>query len=146
MFSRLAKILFVPLLISCNDTLSPTGNSNTDEIAGTYSVTVFLVTQSGETIDITSAGGALQLIVSPVGTVSGQLSIPGGVFEDPQGVSTAFSGTWTRDADSIFLDLREDLFLRDMTFVLVGDSSPFSLQGHGTFNNVEVTIVLIQNV
>ena len=119
----------------------PMGNNDppgTQEVAGSYSATVFTVTEGGTTTDLLAQGASIDLLLKTDGQTSGRLFVPGG-NEDGSDLDADLTGTWSISGSSVNLTQTADTFLRDMTFVVGNDNT---LEGEETFGSATVRVSL----
>lgn len=124
----------------CGDAAGPTP-ATMEVVAGSYVVAVFETTTDGATTDQLGAGSSLTLNLSPIGTTSGRLFVPGGA-EDGGDFEADLTGTWSLSDNEVRLDHPADTFLRDMIL----DYDNGVLSGSATFGDTQVTVELHQVV
>lgn len=114
--SRAMLLLGLPaLLLGCEDSTSPSGNS----AAGDYTAIYFVTTGSSGQRNEIQAGSTLVLNLNANGTTSGHLHIAASTG------SAAFdadmAGTWTQTGTTVDISQSADTFVRDMPFELAPD-------------------------
>jgi hypothetical protein len=120
---------FLFLVLSMAATLpSCTKGTEPEDLAGSYSATVFKVTPAGQaTIDVLAAGGSLTITITGNNTTSGTLSIPaslnGGVP-----FTASMEGTVTLSGSTVAFQQTADTFVRDLSWTFAGNSLSVSNQ------------------
>lgn len=87
---------------ACSDPVAPT----VDSVAGSYTAASF----QAEGTNILAAGGSLTLVLTPVGQVSGQFSLPASVGGP---LEADMAGTYELDGSRIVIEQEADTFVRD---------------------------------
>jgi hypothetical protein len=98
---RLMRYVLVPALAlasACENSLS----IEPDVLAGNYTATSFVVTQTGQSaVDVLAKGGSLSINIAADSTTTGLLSLPAGVLS-PTGGTADMTGRITRLSDGSF--------------------------------------------
>ena len=139
----LVVVLAIMGTAACGENAAPEMPMENDppeiqEVAGSYSATVFTVTEGGTTTDLLAQGASIELLLKADGQTSGRLFVPGG-NEDGSDLDADLTGTWSISGSSVTLAQTADTFLRDMTFVVGNDNS---LEGEETFGSATVRVSL----
>ena len=134
---RRAGILTLVLWLSAcggdDDSFSPT----TENVAGTYTATVFTLTSSIGTTDLLALGATVTVTLDPAGTTTGQLFVPGGA-EDGGDLNVDLAGTWTLTGSTVSFSQSADTFIRDVPFT----AGPDRLSSEGDFEAGRIRLVL----
>ena len=131
---RLAPIVLAVLLtLGCGDSTGPTMS----DVAGSYEATTLTVEEGGVTTDFLSLGASFEITLSPSGTTTGRLFVPGG-GEGGGDFDADLAGTWALNGTTVTFDHDADTFVRDMDFEYANDR----LTGQETFNDVTISVVL----
>jgi hypothetical protein len=98
---RLRRYVLAPALLlasACENSLS----IEPDVLAGSYTATSFVVTQTGQpAVDVLAKGGSLRIDIAVDSTTTGLLSLPAGVLS-PTGGTADMTGRITRLSDGTF--------------------------------------------
>lgn len=86
-------------------------------VAGNYEATQFTAQIEGETVDVLSAGGFIEITLHEGGTVSGRLFVPE-VLAAGEENDFSLDGTYTISGDVVTFDHEADTFIRDVEWVL----------------------------
>lgn len=132
LFARALPALFTLALAACDD--DPTAPPAP---TGAYQATRFTAISGGTTTDVLTAGGSLRITLTPQGTTSGRLFIPGSVTGEGD-FDSDLTGTWTQSGSTIQFDHAADTFVRDMPFTIQGST----LVGDRTFGDLRIQVTL----
>jgi hypothetical protein len=132
---RAVALSLLLALHGCGDDSSFT--PTVDNVAGTYSATVFTLTLAVTTVDQLVLGSEVELTLAPDGTASGHLFMPGG-GEGGGDLDVALTGTWTLSGGAVTFDQTPDTFIRDVRFT----ADRNRLIGHETIGHNIVDLVL----
>ena len=98
---RLSLLVLIPLLAlasACENSVS----IEPDVLAGSYTATSFVVTQTGQSaVDVLAKGGSLTINIAADSTTTGLLSLPAGVLS-PTGGTADMTGRIGRLSDGSF--------------------------------------------
>ena len=132
---RAVALSLVLALHGCGDdtSFSPT----VENVAGTYSATVFTLTLAVTTVDQLVLGSEVELTLAPDGTATGRLFMPGG-GEGGGDLDVALTGTWTLSGGAVTFDQAPDTIIRDVRF----EADHNRLIGHQTFGHNIMDLVL----
>ena len=126
--SPLAAVAVVAAF-ACSDAFKPT----TENVTGDYQLQSFTTDSAGVHKDWVAAGTTMEILLTPLGDVIGQLIIP---------LDTAnfFSmlGRWELTGETVHFTQDADTFVRAMDWV----ASENRLSGDETFGSVRVRVVL----
>ncbi len=133
--ARLATLVFALGLLACGDDdgFTPTE----DSVAGTYTATTFIVTNTTPPTDLLALGMTLTLTLTSDGTTTGRLFMPGG-GDNGVDLDEDLTGNWTLSGRSVTFDQSADTFVRDAIF-RVGANT---LTTEGTFGDTSLRLVL----
>jgi hypothetical protein len=121
-------------LLACgDDAFIPTEET----VAGTYTATTFLVTNTTPPTDLLALGMTLTLTLSPDGTTTGRLFLPGG-GDNGVDLDEDLAGTWTLSGRSVNFDQSADTFVREAVFAV----EEHILTTEGTFGDTSIRLVL----
>lgn len=144
LLASLALAAAIALVPGCgDDPVSPELVDTRSEVVGSWGATTFTAEQDGETTDVLSEGGSLNLVFREDGTTGGQLLVPGGA-EDGGDLDASMEGSWSlQNPDEegpvrIEIDQDADTFVRDVVWVGGRDR----LTASEAFGGVEITVVL----
>lgn len=116
-----------------DDSFTPTEET----VAGTYEAEVFEVTTGGFTTDLLALGATVTVTLSPDGTTSGRLFVPG-AGEGGEDVDQSLAGTWSLSGSIVTFSQAGDTFIPDVQFT-AGENV---LTGEGTFEEDTVRLQL----
>jgi hypothetical protein len=134
----LERAVALGLVLALNGCGDDTSFSPTPEnVAGTYSATVFTLTLAVTTVDQLVLGSEVELTLAPDGTTSGHLFMPGG-GEGGGHLDVSLTGTWTLSGGAVTFDQTPDTFIRDVRF----EADRNRLIGHQTFGHNITDLVL----
>ena len=105
-------------------------------MAGAYVATTFMV-QDAQVRDVLAAGGSLQLNLAASGATTGQLFVPASITGGSD-LTASMAGTFRLSGTIVQFDQAADTFVRDMDFVVVGNT----LRGTDTFGGTVITVLL----
>ncbi|SRR6266480_4431569 len=106
-------------------------------VAGSYSTTSFTSANGETTTDHLAQGASLTLTLTPAGTTTGRLFVPGGA-EGGGDLDADMAGTWTLTGSTVDFAQAADTFVRDMPFT----AEPNRLRGSATFSGTTIRVVL----
>ena len=123
-------LLAVVAAVACSDAFTPT----TENVSGGYQLQSLTTDSAGVHKDWVAAGASMEILLTPLGDVIGQLWIV------PHDTATFFSmlGTWELNGNSVHFTQDADTFVRDMDWI----AGKERLSGDETFGAVRVRIVL----
>jgi len=104
---------------------------------GAYTATTFTGTSNGATVDVLAAGGSLTIVLTPQGTTTGRLFIPGAVTGEGD-FDLDLTGTYTQNDGIVEFSHTADTFVRDMPFTVRGAT----LVGDRTFADIRIRVTL----
>ena len=112
-FSLLALIPLLSLASACENSVSITG----DVLAGNYTATSFVVTQTGQPpVDVLSKGGSLTINIAADSTTTGTLVLPAGAITGQAGTAD-MTGKMIRRPDGTYqIDLTESAFIESLVW------------------------------
>ncbi|HKP15564.1 MAG TPA: hypothetical protein VJT85_05850 [Gemmatimonadaceae bacterium] len=112
-FSLLALIPLLSLASACENSVSITG----DVLAGSYTATSFVVTQTGQPpVDVLSKGGSLTINIAADSTTTGTLVLPAGAIPGQAGTAD-MKGKMIRRPDGTYqIDLTESAFIESLVW------------------------------
>lgn len=131
-FARVLPAVVALALIGCDD--DPTSPGDAD---GSYEATFWTGTEGGTTTDILAAGGIFDIALTPQGTTTGRLFIPGSVTGEGD-FDLSLAGTWTQNGTVVDFNHAADTFVRDMPFTVQGST----LVGDRTFGDLRIRVTL----
>ena len=113
---RLRRLALAPALLlaaSCENSVS----IEPDELAGNYTATSFIVTQSGQQpVNVLASGGSLTVNIAADSSTTGTLSLPAGFLGGPGGTAS-MSGKIMRLPDGNFqFQQSENTFVRQLVW------------------------------
>ena len=113
---RLRRLALVPALLlaaSCENSVS----IEADVLAGNYTATSFLVTQTGQpTVNVLASGGSLTINIAPDSSTTGTLSLPAGVLGGSGGTAS-MNGKITQLSNGDFqFQQTENTFIRQLVW------------------------------
>jgi hypothetical protein len=134
--SRFAPAALV-LLLACggSDSFTPTEET----VAGTYEASAFTVTSFNGTTDLLLAGATVDATLTPDGTTSGRLFVPGG-DEDGGDLDEDLTGTWTLTGQTVTFNQTADTFIDEAEFI----AGRNTLTAEGTFNGLSTLLQLVK--
>ncbi|HEX3276491.1 MAG TPA: hypothetical protein VHR43_16665 [Gemmatimonadales bacterium] len=125
---RSAAFAIALLLASCGDDggFSPT----LENLSGSYSASAFTVTGPTGTTDLLARGALVQATLTPDGTLTGRLLVPGG---DPDGgdFEEDLAGTWTLAGSKVSFSPRGPAIIRNLQFTADRDQLAGELPAGG---------------
>jgi hypothetical protein len=131
---RSGALLFALCLVSCggDDGFSPT----VDSVAGSYSASAFTVTSSSGVIDLLAMGASVQVTLTPDGTTTGRLLLPG---DDTVGDHDEdLAGTWILSGSKVTISPVGPSVLRFTEFTAASNQ----LSGDRDFSGEVLHLVL----
>ena len=132
--ARLGTLGFALGLLACGDDgFIPTE----DAVAGTYTATTFIATNTTPPTDLLALGMTLSLTLAPDGTTTGRLFMPDGA-DNGVDLDEDLSGTWTLSGRSVTFDQAANTFIRDAVFTVEANT----LTTEGTFGDTSIRLVL----
>ena len=112
--------------VACSDPFKPT----TENVTGDYQLESFTTDSAGVHRDWVAAGASMEIFLTPLGDVIGQLIVP---------LDTAsMLGTWELTGTAVHFTQDADTFVRDVDWI----ASESHLSGDETFGSVRVRVVL----
>lgn len=120
-------------LAGCGDGFTPTEET----VVGTYEAEEFEVSSGGFTTDLLALGATVTVTLSPDGTTSGRLFVPG-AGEGGSDVDESLTGTWSLSGSTVTFSQSADTFIPDVEFT-AGENV---LTGEGTFEEDTVRLRL----
>lgn len=121
------------ILLGCSDSFTPSiGN-----VAGSYTSTTFLTTDSTGTTDQLAAGTTFTISLAANGTTTGRLFVPGAGAGGGD-LDADMAGTWTLTGTTVQFAQTADTFVRDMPFRAESNR----LRGEAVFGATTVRVVL----
>lgn len=91
-------------------------------IAGTYTATQLSVTEGGFSVDALGLGVSLTMTLTSPSAVSGTLIVPAAVSESGRNEVNNLVGTFTQRADTVRFTQAADTFVRDIPFLVRGNT------------------------
>ncbi len=125
---KLTSFLAVAVVaaVACSDAFKPT----TENVTGDYQLESFTTDSAGVHKDWVAAGASMEVLLTPLGDVIGQLIGP---------LDTAsMLGTWELTGTTVHFTQDADTFVRDVDWI----ASERHLSGDETFGIVRVRVVL----
>jgi len=116
----------VAVVVACSDSFSPT----IENVSGDYQLQSLTTDSAGVHKDWVAAGATMEIWLSPLNDVIGQLIMPGDTM--------SMLGTWELSGNTIHFIQTADTFVRDMDWIAGKDL----LSGDETFGAVRVRVVL----
>ena len=123
---NLLAVAAVAAFIACSDAFKPT----IENVSGDYQMESFTTDSAGVHKDWVAAGASMEVALSPLGDVIGQLIMPLD--------TTSMLGTWELSGNTVHFTQGADTFVRDMDWIAAEDR----LAGDETFGTVRVRVVL----
>lgn len=136
LYRRSAALALALVLASCGDdngSFSPT----VENVAGSYSAASFTATTTVGTLDLLALGASVAVTLTPGGTTTGRLFVPGGA-EGGGDLDEDLTGTWALSGSTVTFNQTADTFIRDVQFT----ASRNQLSAEGTFNGQTIQLVL----
>ena len=112
--------------VACSDAFKPT----IENVSGDYQMESFSTDSAGVHKDWVTAGASMEILLTPLGDVIGQLIVPGDTI--------SMLGTWELSGNTVNFTQDGDTFVRDMDWIAGKDH----LSGDKTFGAVRVRVVL----
>lgn len=136
--STLLLLVGLPaLLLGCDDSTSPSGNS----AAGNYTAISFVTTGSSGQRNEIQEGSTLVLNLNANGKTSGHLHMAASTGSSA--LDADMAGTWTQTGTTVEISQSEDTFVRDMPFELAPDpAGGWDLIGDSVFSGRRVQVTL----
>ena len=123
---RLLAVTAVAAAVACADAFKPT----TENVTGDYQLVSFTTDSAGVHKDWVAEGASMEILLSPLGDVIGQLIMP---------LDTAsMLGSWELTGKTVHFTQDADTFVRDVDWI----ASENHLSGDKTFGSVRVRVVL----
>jgi hypothetical protein len=111
------------VVAACDSSTDPT----VEDVAGSYSASAFVTTFNGVNTDELSRGATLTLVLSPSGSVTGQLHIPADASTPT--LDADMAGTWALSGRIVTFTQSADTFVGNMLFQFVNGT----LNGNAVF-------------
>lgn len=124
--SHLLVVAAVVAFVACSDAFKPT----VENVSGDYQMVSLTTDSAGVHKDWVAAGWSLEVWLSPLGDVIGQLIMPLDTI--------SLLGTWELSGSTVNFTQDGDTFVRDMDWIAGKDR----LSGDETFGTVRVRAVL----
>lgn len=115
---------------ACSDAFTPT----IENVSGDYQMESFTTDSAGVHTDWVAAGASMEILLTPLGDVIGQLIVP----LDTSTFLASMLGTWELSGNTVHFTQDADTFVRDMDWIASKDG----LSGDETFGAVRVRVVL----
>jgi len=122
----IASLLAVAAVVACSDAFKPT----IENVSGDYQMQSFTTDSAGVHKDWVAAGATMEILLTPLSDVIGQLIVPGD--------TASMLGTWEVSGNTVHFTQDADTFVRDMDWIADKDR----LSGDETFGAVRVRVVL----
>jgi len=90
-------------------------------VPGEYHATTFTVSSGGPAVNLLASGASLTMTLFPDHTTTGRLVVPAAVAGGIA-VDESLAGTWRQSNDTVHFDESADTFVRDVPFVVRGNS------------------------
>lgn len=119
-------VVAVVAAVACSDPFKPT----IENVSGDYQMESFTTDSAGVHKDWVAAGASMEIFLTPLGDVIGQLIMPLD--------TTSMLGTWALSGSTVTFTQGADTFVRDMDWIAGKDG----LSGDETFGAVRVRVVL----
>ena len=120
------------LVAGCDSSTAP----SVADVAGSYSAQAFVTTTNGVDTDELGRGATLTLVLSPGGSVTGQLHIPANATNPA--LDADMAGSWALSGRIVTFTQSADTFVRNMTFAFVNNT----LSGTAVFSGTRVQLLL----
>ena len=127
---RLLAVTAVAAAVACSDAFKPT----TENVIGDYQLESFTTDSAGVHKDWVAAGATMEIFLSPLGDVIGQLIVP----LETANVFASMLGRWELTGKTVHFTQDADTFVRDTDWI----ASENRLSGDETFGSVRVRVVL----
>jgi len=113
---RLRRLALAPALLlaaSCENSVS----IEPDVLAGNYTATSFLVTQTGQpTVNVLASGGSLTINIAPDSSTTGTLSLPAGVLGGSGGTASMNGKVIRLSSGDFQFQQTENTFIRQLVW------------------------------
>lgn len=139
MIRRGAALCLALALAACgDDDLHPVGPT-VDEVAGSYSASVFTLNSGEGEFDLLALGATVTATLDPDGTTSGRLFVPG--VGEGGNVDEDLAGTWTLEGTTVTFSPTASTLISDVDFAV----GPNTLTGEGIYQGAVLLLVLTRD-
>ena len=140
MIRRGAALCLALALAACDDDdLDPLGPT-VDDVAGSYSASVFTLNSGEGEFDLLALGATVTATLDPDGTTSGRLFVPG--VGEGGNVDEDLAGTWTLEGTTVTFSPTASTLISDVDFAV----GPNTLTGEGIYQGAVLLLVLTRDM
>lgn len=127
-------------LAACGDDDDDGFSPTVDDVAGTYTASVFTLTSGDTELDLLAIGATVTTTLNADGATTGRLQVPAGVGGS-DAIDEDLSGTWTLSGTTVTFTPSASSLLTDVDFA-VGQST---LTGEGVYQGAVLLLVLTKD-
>ena len=127
-------------LAACGDDDDDGFSPTVDDVAGTYTASVFTLTSGDTEIDLLSIGATVTVTLNADGATTGRLQVPAGVG-GPDAIDEDLAGTWTLSGTTVTFTPSTSSLLTDVDFAV----GPSTLTGEGIYQGAVLLLVLTKD-
>ena len=124
-------------LAACSDDGDDGFSPTVDDVAGSYTASVFTLTSGNTDFDLLALGATVTATLDADGTTSGRLQVPSGVGGAPE-VDEDLAGTWSLSGTTVTFTPSASTLLSDVDFAV----APNTLTGEGVYQGAVLRLVL----
>jgi hypothetical protein len=115
-------------------------NPTVDDVAGSYTASVFTLTSGNGEFDLLAIGATVTATLNADGTTSGRLQVPGGVGGQ-DAIDEDLAGTWSLSGTTVTFSPSASSLISDVDFAV----GPNTLTGEGIYMGAVLLLVLTKD-
>jgi hypothetical protein len=127
-------------LAACGDDDDDGFSPTVDDVAGTYTASVFTLTSGDTELDLLALGATVTATLNADGATTGRLQVPAGVGGS-NAIDEDLSGTWTLSGTTVTFTPSASSLLTDVDFAV----GPSTLTGEGIYQGAVLLLVLTKD-